>query len=159
MAPGSKLFLLGSKLSFLRRVYKLSHWFPDCDWQTISVYRTCGSPRRTSWPSSNGFYLPSCWIFPIETYSTSLPSTSPDKWLRLLVGTWCTLIINWKEVIHGSGHGSGNIYKFLLLRHASAPLGKTVAAAGLTAITEKTRRVVKLTGRRTHFNTWKSKGP
>lgn len=56
-------------------------------------------------------------------------------------------------------HGSGNIYKFLLLRHASVPLGKTVTATGLTAITAKTGRAMKLTGRRTHFNAGKSTGP
>lgn len=66
--------------------------------------------------------------------------------------------MNWEEVIHVTGHRSRNIYKFLLLRHPSAPLGKTVTAAGLTAITEKTRHAMKFTGRRTHFITWKSLG-
>lgn len=75
------------------------------------------------------------------------------------IGTWCYLIMNWKEVIHVTGHGSGNTYKFLLLGHASVPLGKTVTATGLTAITEKTRRAMKLTGRKTHFHTWKSISP
>lgn len=75
------------------------------------------------------------------------------------ISTWCYLVMNWEEAIHVTGHRSGNIYKVLLLRHASAPLGKTVTAAGLTAITEKTSHAMKFTGRRTHFSTWKSLGP
>lgn len=41
------------------------------------------------------------------------------------ISTWCYLVMNWEEAIHVTGHRSGNIYKVLLLRHASAPLGKT----------------------------------
>lgn len=157
MAPRSKLFVLGSKRCFLCTVYKLSQWFPDCDWQTISVYRTCWSPRRTSWASTNGFYFPRCWIFSLETCYTSHSFTLPNKWLCLLA--WYYLVMNWEEVIHVTGHRSGNIYKFLLLRHTSAPLGKTVTAAGLRAITEKTGHTMKFTARRTYFTTWKSIGP
>ena len=64
----------------------------------------------------------------------------------MAIGTWCYLIMNWKVVIHVTVHGSGNIYKFLQLRYTSVPLGKTVTATGLTAITEKTGRATKLTG-------------
>lgn len=75
------------------------------------------------------------------------------------IGTWHYLIVNRKEAVHVTVHGSGNIYKFLLLRHASVPLGKTVTATGLTAITVKTGCAMKLTGRRTQFNARKSIGP
>ena len=77
----------------------------------------------------------------------------------MAIGTWCYLIMNWKEIIYVTGHRSGNIYMISLLRRASVPLGKTVTATGLTAITEKTSQAMKLTGRRTHFNTRKSIGP
>lgn len=79
--------------------------------------------------------------------------------MTMSISTWCYFVMNWEEVIHVTGCRSGNIYKFLLLRHVPVPLGKSVTAAGLTAITEKTRYAMKFTGRRTHFVTWKSIGP
>lgn len=75
------------------------------------------------------------------------------------ISTWCYLVMNREEVSHVTGRRSRNIYKFLLLRHASVPLGKAVTAAGLTAITEKTRHAMKFTGKGTHFITWKGIGP